>query len=274
MNEEENLKCPKCGAPVSKPDKFCKNCGMDLTKTVQSVQESVPPEAQPLPSQEPYERESSMLERFYKLVTSPREAMRDIALAPDYGGVFVIIVLQIVLSAVSLTFILGKIELTGNSDVAASVRGIVTGAITVAIVIGGVLFFVFWLVKSLIVKYACDSGSGWNFGVAASVTGYAYLADLVFGIIMTAIFLWFMPSVVIDVSNLDAARQAVADFQAQVNWIRLLFSLPFSFVGLLWKSYLGALGTRSGTQERCSVGTGFAVFFVLGLIGWLISSFI
>jgi hypothetical protein len=234
----------------------------------------MPPEAQPSPSEEPYQREFSMLERFYKLVSSPRKAMRDIALAPDYGGVFVIIVLQIVLSVVSLTLSLGKIELTGSSDVAASVRGIVTDALTVAMVIGGVLFFAFWLVKSFIVKYACDGGSGWEFGVAASVTGYAYLADLIFGLIMTPVVLSFMPSVVIDVSNLDAARRAVADFQAQVNSIRLLFSMPFGFVGLLWKSYLGALGTKSGTEERCSVGTGFAVFFVLGLVGWLISAFI
>jgi len=70
---------------------------------------------------------------------------------------------------------------------------------------------------------------------------------------------------------MEATRQALADYQAQELSIRLLFSILVSFIALLWKFYLGALGTKSGTYEKASVSLGFLVFFILGLLGWLIS---
>ena len=50
----------------------------------------------------------------------------------------------------------------------------------------------------------------------------------------------------------------------------LVYCLPFDLFGLLWKSYLGGLGAHFGTKEKCSLGMGIAVFFVLSLIGFLI----
>jgi hypothetical protein len=80
-----------------------------------------------------------------------------------------------------------------------------------------------------------------------------------------------LPSITLNVSDLDAARQAVANFQAQALWIELAISLPIDFIALIWKSYLGGLGTMFGTDEKCTMRWGFIVFFVLALFGWLIS---
>ena len=61
------------------------------------------------------------------------------------------------------------------------------------------------------------------------------------------------------------------NYRAQINTLNLTFSLPVSLLGLIWKSYLGGLGTDFGTNGKCSVSTGFVVFFALGLIGLLVS---
>jgi hypothetical protein len=80
-----------------------------------------------------------------------------------------------------------------------------------------------------------------------------------------------LPSITLNVSDLDAMRQAVANFQAQALWIELAISIPIDFIALLWKSYLGGLGTKFGTDDQCTLRWGFIVFFVLALFGWLIS---
>lgn len=270
MNEEENFACPNCGAPVSKTDRFCRSCGKDLTKPFGLVQIEPAGSAQPAP-EETYERQYSVFQRFYKLVVSPSEAMKDIGLWPDYGGPLVLVILQIILAGVAISLAYQKIQWTGDSQIIFQAQSIVSEFITIAVLIIVVLFFAFWLVKSLLVKVSCDGGSGWSFGTAASVTGYAYLADIIFEVIGLLVVYPLMPSMTLNVSDFDATRQALANFQAQVLWIRLVIAIPIGFIGLLWKSYLGGLGTKFGTHEQCSVGRGFVVFLVLALIGWLIS---
>lgn len=89
-----------------------------------------------------------------------------------------------------------------------------------------------WLIKSLIVKAACDRSSGWDFKTAASITGYAYLADVVTGLLVLAVLWLIMPPIVVDVTNLEAARQAIAAFQSQIGWNRFLYLL-ISFLGIV-----------------------------------------
>ncbi len=127
------------------------------------------------------------------------------------------------------------------------------------------------MIKSLIVKYFCDSGSSWDFKVAACITGYAYIADIVIGVLGLVVLWFLLPTFQLDTGDLEAVRQALSGYQAQLNWLKLIYSLPLSLLGLLWKSYLGGLGAKFGTKEKCSLGTGIAVFFVLGFIGILIS---
>lgn len=270
MNEEENLRCTYCGASVSRTDTVCRNCGKDLSTRSEPVQ-SEPTASVQAPSEVPYERKYSVFQRFYKLIVSPSEAMKDIGLMPDYGGPIVLLILETILMAAAFSLAFQKIQLIGDSQMVSQVSGLLSAIIALTVVIGFFLLLVFWLVKSLLVKYFCDEGSSWSFGTAASVTGYAYLADAIFMIISLVVVFSWLPSVTLNVSDLAAARQAVVNFQAQVLWIRLIVGIPVGFVRMLWKSYLGGLGTKVGTQGRSSVERGFAVFLVLALLGWLIS---
>jgi len=254
---------PCCGTLISKSDKYCRKCGVNLA-------ESSTPPSEELP-QELYERKLSLINRFYKLLTAPSEAMRDIALAPDYGGVIVVIVLQIVLTSVAVVIVMQKIRFSG--PYAAEIGGLVSGVLAFAMFVAVIPLLIKWLVKSLIVKYACDSESGWDFKTAASITGYAYVVTLVISI--PGIFIaWFLlPTFHLNTTGLDstAMTQAFNDYEAQLSWLKFGYTLPFSLLGLIWKSYLGGLGARFGTKEKCSLSRGLVVFFVLGLIGLLFS---
>lgn len=266
---EEEFSCPSCGALVSKGDVYCRKCGVNLTDFSQAISEapSTPPE---LAMKEPYERKFSLPKRFYKILTAPSETMEDIALAPDYGGIVVIAVIDFVILAIGISLALQKLPFSGPN--ATRVSGMLS-AIMIGVIFFAIIFFVAkWAIKSLIVRSACDSGSGWDFKTAASITGYAYVADIIIG--MFGLFvLWLLipPFPPIDTTNLAAATQELNNYQAQITWLKLLYTLPLSLLGLVWKSYLGGLGAYFGTKENCSLGKGVAVFFLLGLLSILIS---
>jgi len=252
---------------VSRADKYCRNCGANL---LESTEPLAPPTYPPQETMAPsYERRFSLVRRFYKLLVAPSEAMKDIALAPDYTGFFVIVVLEFLLAAIAVSMAMQKIQLVGTYG--SRISSMLGALLVVAVVIALFLIIVRWVVKSLIVRHAGDSGSGWSFSTAASVTGYAYFADVVFTILGIAISWLIVPTFIIDTTNLDTAIQLMNDYRAQINSLKLAYSLPFNLVGLVWKSYLGGLGTHFGTNEECSIRAGFIVFFVLGLIRLLIS---
>lgn len=197
--------------------------------------------------------------------------MRDIALAPDYGGVIVVLVAQVVLAIIMVAYTLSKLTVTGPS--AAVAYSFVSSIIVFAFALSFILLPVKWLVKSVIVQKACDAGSQWTFKSAASVTGYAYMPNLILSLITSPILIASVPTLNVDFSNLEAARQLLESFQSQVATIELTYVLPLQFLALLWKSYLGALGTSYGTKEMCKVSGAFLVFFLLGLITVAISLF-
>jgi hypothetical protein len=268
MSGEEKFPCPSCGTLISKDSVFCKKCGVNVIEFSKTAPEAPPSPPERLP-EELYEKKFSLTQRFYKLLTAPSEAMRDIALAPDYEGVLVVIALNIVFLSVAAGIILQKIQFSGPH--AETISGMVSGLLIAATFIAGILEVARWAIKSLIVRYACDSGSGWDFKTAASVTGYAYIADIIMGIIGICIGWFLLPTFRLESTDLEAMRQAFNDYEAQVKSLSLVYTLPFSLLGLLWKSYLGGLGTRFGTKEECSLSMGIALFFVLGLIGFLLS---
>jgi len=252
---------------VSRTDKYCRDCGANLLELTEPL---APPAYPPPQTMAPaYERRFSLVRRFYKLLAAPSEAMKDIALAPDYTGFFVIAVLQFLLAAIGVSITMQKIQIVGTYG--SRISSMLGSLLAIAVVIALFLIIVKWLVKSLIVRHASDSGSGWSFNTAASVTGYAYVADIVFSILGIAVSWLIVPTFVIDTTNLDTAIQLMNDYRAQINSLKLAFTLPVNLVGLVWKSYLGGLGTHFGTNENCSIRTGFIVFFVLGLISLLIS---
>ena len=271
MNEKEHFLCSNCGATVSRGDAFCKSCGRALTRPSGFAPKEQQGSAKSA-SEETHENENySVFQRFYKLLVSPSKAMKDIGVSPEYGGPVVLVILQIILASASVALAYQKIQWTGDPGTISQAQGYLSTVLTIAVLLTLFLFIVFWLVKSLLVKYLCDSGSAWSFGTAASVTGYAYLPDVIFAVIGMPVVYWLLPSVTFNVSDLAASQQAIASFQAQTLWIQLAITVPLTFIALLWKSYLGGLGTKFGTDQKCSVQTGFAVFFVLALLGWLIS---
>ena len=139
------------------------------------------------------------------------------------------------------------------------------------VLITPIIMGVRWLVKSWLVRMGCDNGSSWDFETVASVTGYAYLADVIIGVLGLFVLWLFLPTLSIDTSNLEIAAQQIEAFSAQTAWLQLVFTLPASLIGVAWKSYLGGLGAHTGTRKMCSVQQGFAVFIVLGLIGLAIT---
>jgi hypothetical protein len=229
---------------------------------------SMPPAA---PAPETYMRKYSVFQRLYKLFVSPSEAMKDIGLFPDYGGPVFLVILKTILGVTVISVAFEKFQLVGDSQTVSQVWGFVSAVLAIAAVISIFIYVAYWLVKSLLVKYMCDGGSEWSFGTAASVTGYAYIADVVIGIVAFIIIYELIPSVTINVSNLDAARQSVANFRSQYLGTALAVGIPTGLIGIIWKSYLGGLGTKSGTRERCKLSRGFTAFFILALFGWLIS---
>lgn len=267
-NVGEKFLCPNCGVLVSRSDVYCKKCGINLSETVREKPSTVSLKGDE-PAEEAYQRRFSMIERFLKLLISPSEAMKDIALAPSYEGIAVICIAEAFTLIVTLELVFQKIKISGPYSNMAI--GMIQSIMVLAILFGVVIFIIKWAVKSLIVKHACDSGSAWEFKSAASITSYAYIADVALGIVGLVVSWFLIPTFHIDTANLDAATQYLTDYQAQITWLKLAYTLPLSLLGLLWKSYLGGLGARFGTKERCSLRTGITVFFGLGLIGLLIT---
>jgi len=273
MNPQGNSRCPYCGAPISSADKYCGNCGKNLIEQPEVTRpQPKPPWRTPLTAPEqPYEQEYSVPQRLYKLIVSPNKAMQDIGLAPEYTGPILLVIMRAILLAVTIALAYSKIQWVGDPDLISQVSGLLSGVIALAVVIGVGLLVAYWLGKALIVKYSCDSGSAWTFSTAASVTGYAYLPDLILGIISLAVVYPMIPAFKLNVSDLDATRTALANYQSQLLWIQLIFSVPISIIAVIWKSYLGGLGTEFGTQKKASLALGFTVFLILGLLGWGIS---
>lgn len=269
---EERLTCPKCGQPIARDDTFCRKCGADLRQppvpassdTTQLIRELSDLSTAAPPPAPPYEKKYGIASRLLRVLYSPAETMKDIALAPDYVGVIVILLCQVVVGIIATVYVLSKIQVTG--PYAASVLAFVSPIIAFAFGLAFILAPVRWLVKSAIVWKIADSGSRWDFKSAASVTGYAYIADFVVSLIMTPLLLLSLPTLVIDTSSLEVMRQLTANYTAQVAALKFSYTLPSLFLALLWKSYLGAVGTKHGTREMCKISGAFLLFFLLGLI--------
>ena len=174
-------------------------------------------------------------------------------------------------AAISVVLVMQKIKIIGLEPTLSTVQNILVGVLAFAVIFAGILLFMFWLGKSLLVKVFCNSQSNWDFKTAAATTGYAYMPIIVIGVIGLVVTFFLLPVFTIDVTNLDAARSALSNYQTQLNSLKFLISLPLSLVGLAWQSYVGGLGVHFGTKGKCSLTMGFAAFFILGLLGLALS---
>jgi hypothetical protein len=247
-----------------------------MNLTAMNNEGNLPPPLQTPPPPTPtpettYKRRFSTLERLLKTLTSPAQAMKDIAEAPNYTEPTMIIIIQAILATLSVVLVMQKIKIIGAEPTVSTVQNILVGVLAFAVIFAGILLFVFWLGKSLLVKVFCNSQSNWDLKTAAATTGYAYVPVILVGVIGLVVTFFLLPVFTIDVTNLDAARSALPDYQTQLNSLKFLVSLPLSLIGLAWQSYVGGLGVHFGTKGKCSLTLGFIVFFLLGLLGLVIS---
>ncbi|MEM2118741.1 MAG: hypothetical protein QW840_01295 [Candidatus Bathyarchaeia archaeon] len=221
--------------------------------------------------EQPYERKFSVFQRLYKLFLKPSEAMRDIAGTPDYRGVLVIMIIQGVLWLLSALMLLLKLQFVGGYSGEMNTL--------VSFLAAAVLFFpmpvtlgIKWAAKSLVVKYACASKSDWDFETAASVTGYAYIADVIVTL-AGVVAAWFLiPSRTIEVWDMDRAMGVIGWWQFTTRSLKLSVLLPVTIFGLIWKGFLGGLGIHHGTNRKCSLLKGTLVFTLLGVFSLLFGS--
>lgn len=208
-----------------------------------------------------------MLQRFTKLVTSPREAMTDIGHAPDYGGVVLLFVVWIIISTTSAIIMLSKMQFTGTYS-SEMTSGLAMAA-TLGLVLAPIIMFVRWLVKSFMIRFACES-KNWDYETAASVTGYAYLPNIIYSFLWIFVVVFLIPTITVDTTNLEQAIIDLQMYNAQLAWITLGLGTLGSILVLFWKSYLGGLGAFAGTHESCSERDGMLWFLAIGFIGLII----
>ena len=217
-----------------------------------------------------YTRKYGLIQRLYQPFLRPSTVMKDIALSPDYRGIGIIVALQFIWTLFSVISMISKIHFTGPHAQPLALAFTFGMVISIGFL---VLFLpIRWLIKSAIVWKACRKGSKWGFKKAASVTGYAYVVELI-GVILSGIIgiitLYQMPTIQIDTSDLQAALPEISQVQEQIQSTKL-YGLPISFAVLLWKSYLGGVGTHFGTQGKCTKLEGTVIFLLLGLITFLL----
>ncbi|MEM2119255.1 MAG: TFIIB-type zinc ribbon-containing protein [Candidatus Bathyarchaeia archaeon] len=264
MSDIETFSCPNCGATVLRTDTRCKNCGLMVSPSVIAV---ALPESKT--AEQFYQRKFSILQRILKLIVKPSEAMQDIAAEPDFGGVFFILIVQVALLMDAVFVSVRKVSFTGAyaEEVGAILYPLIS---VISLFTVSIAILLKWAIKSVLVKYGCDSGSGWTFRTAASVTGYAYIVDTLLAVLSLFVMTYFVPPITIDISSREAAAQAMSEWQSSIGWLKTFYSLPITLVALFWESYLGGLGAYFGTERECSLLKGMVIFVLLNLIGIVI----
>jgi len=210
-----------------------------------------------------------VLRRFWKLLFRPSEAMRGIAAAPDTGGVVVIMIVQGILWVLSVWEMFIKLNFVGGYVGEMGSLATIFAA-TALLFPMPVILGLKWAAKSFLVKYGFASGGDWDFKTAASVTGYAYVADVVMTV-LNLVAAWFLiPSRVIEVGSQGTALGVMGWWQAETRALKLTVMLPVTIFCLVWKGYLGGLGAHFGTERCCSIIKGTVLFTLLGALSfWL-----
>jgi hypothetical protein len=254
---------------VRQGDKFCKGCGGEIPsfEDTKPMNRSERFEAN-LTGRFERQEKWPFWKRLQKVYTSPREAMNNIAFAPDYVGVIFILVLNAVIGTFSAAIMFQKLQFTGpyEQEIAFAANSI----LMILLFLVPVVLIIRWLVKSLLAYLLCDSGSSWNFEDAASVTGYSYAPSLVMSLIGVLIIWLFVPTVTIDTTNPELAIIILENQIATLSWIQIVFTLPVTLIELFWKSYLGGIGVNESTLGKCSENKAFIIFIFLGLLGILL----
>jgi hypothetical protein len=269
FQEDSRIACSRCGSLVPAGNSYCGRCGAPVSSTGYSSTRGIELEggSQSSIAHPQYQRKYSTIQRLTKLVTSPREAMTDIGRAPDYEGVIVLLSMWIVLGVAATIVMTSKIHFVGSY--ANQVIPMFYTGVAIGLVLLPFIQIARWLVKSFLIRYACDR-SNWEFKAAASVTGYAYLPNVMVSFAWMFIISALVPSVTVNTTDLEVAMIQLQQYDVQIRWLTVGVSLLLSLLALLWKSYLGGLGAHAGTHGFTSESHGMIWFLFFGFIGILI----
>ena len=193
--------------------------------------------------------------------------MDDIGSAPDYTGVIVLFVIWTIFTIIGVMIMLPKLQFVGPYG--ATITSAVMATTVGTLILVPFVLIIRWLVKSYLIRHACN-GKSWDFPTAASVTGYAYLPNVIISFVWLFVIWFLIPSVIVDTTDLAQALIQLEIFDAQTMWITVGLSTIFAAFALLWKSYLGSLGTYTGTRMNCERNSAFGAFVAIGFIGLLI----
>ncbi len=274
IDDDTSTICPRCGTVVPYGNAYCGKCGAPVSRVSYLAGDGPEPISTPRrtpPIQYPkYDRKFSVLERITKVIFSPKEAMEDIGLAPDYEGVIVVFVIWTIISAIGVALTIPKIQFVGpDSDL---LNSVLATTLYGAIIFVPIVLVVRWLIKSYLIRHLTDSNA-WDFNAAASVTGYAYIPNVIFAFIGMILSWILVPSITISTVDVETALAQMAQFAVDTFWVTTGLSAILTLVALFWKSKLGSLGTHAGTHETYSESSAFTVFMIVGFIGWLIDFF-
>ncbi len=214
------------------------------------------------------EKKWSVQQRWAGIFTAPRATMENIARKPVIEEAAFVVLLQVIMGCIALGIAFGKMSFTGTY--ASSVRSYLTQTIALSIVFTVFLTFLFWAIRAKIILALCKGDSAWDFKSAAAVTGYALIPGILLSVITTIVVAIVVPSVVVDTTSVATAQATLAAYTQQVNALKYSMTVPVTIVSIALQAYLGAHGVKAGTKGACSFGTGFAVFFGIGLIDLLL----
>jgi hypothetical protein len=270
FDEEKKTVCFRCGKFVPTGNSYCGFCGALVSRPSSSsstIELIGGRELTPVQQYPQYDRKFSTFTRIAKLLTSPKEVMNDIGLAPDYVGVIILFAIWTILTFVGTMVALTKMQFIGTygTQVTLMVFAGVGGAMTIV----PFVLIIRWLIKSYLIRHLCD-GKSWDFQTAASVTGYAYLPNIIFIFIGIVISWLLLPSIVIDTTDLDQALVQLQLFEAQTAWFTIGLNTIFAIIAWIWKSYIGSYGAYSGTHRNCELNSALGNFMAIGGIGVLI----
>ncbi|TFG04903.1 hypothetical protein EU538_11895 [Candidatus Thorarchaeota archaeon] len=194
--------------------------------------------------------------------------MDDISSSPDYTGALLVMVLNAIFGIVAVSVLLQKMQFIGPN--AGAVRAVEASILSQLLLVTPIVLIGRWLLKSFVVYWICGGAHPWDFKTAAAITGYSYVPTIVLALLSTTVSWFVMPTIIIDTTDMQLAVVRLEYELSQISPYLTILSVVFSLVGVTWKSYLGGIGVYEGTGGRGSELVGFAVFFVLGFIGFFI----
>ncbi|MCD6491142.1 MAG: YIP1 family protein [Candidatus Njordarchaeia archaeon] len=219
MSSEQYIKCPSCGSKVLIGYKICPYCGFDLRPLIRRKA-----------SAELTFRD--IIRRIEYVSIKPSSVFREIILAPEYSGPFLIVIAGALLLALRFLIVLlsaiPNIQLDLMSGLA---------IFLIAFISSSLMFIFIWYLLSLLLHAIIRliGGIG-SFSLTLVIVGYS-LTPLILGFFISNNLLFFVPNLTgtslidyLDVA-LNSSPVVISSyiFTGMLLWFGYLLSLGFSY---------------------------------------------